>query len=199
MRIAIYVIESGDANKLPYLHIYATGLTSDAAVAMEYRERASDIAGSERPALDQLMSDARQEKFDTVVVWSLGRFGRSAIDLFRNIATLDKLGIGFFVASIFIDFSIATSNRTRLGQLVMQIFLAFQELERDLTTTQAGAGVAEAEHRPKHRGRPQREFPREVAVELRQGGMSWRAIGRKLGVPQSTVRAALAGVQKTPE
>jgi DNA invertase Pin-like site-specific DNA recombinase len=194
-RIAIYVTENIDAYHLPYLQMYATSLASGVAVVVEYLERSADINASERPALDQLFSDARQKEFDTVVVYSLGRFGRSARDLFLNIATLDKLGIEVFVPSIFVD----KSNRTPMGKLIMQIFLAFQELESNLTTQQVGVGLTKGDRRAQHRGRPQREFPREVAFELRQGGMSWRAIGRKLGIPQSTVRAALAGVQKTPE
>jgi hypothetical protein len=95
------------------------------AVVVEYLERSADINASERPALDQLFSDARQKEFDTVVVYSLGRFGRSARDLFLNIATLDKLGIEVFVPSIFVD----KSNRTPMGKLIMQIFLAFQRLD----------------------------------------------------------------------
>jgi ABC-type arginine transport system permease subunit len=39
-------------------------------------------------------------------------------------------------------------------------------------------------------------FRREEAARLRAGGMSWRAIERKLGIPQATIRLALPGVQK---
>ena len=38
-------------------------------------------------------------------------------------------------------------------------------------------------------GRSCRIFRRDEAARLREGGMSWRAIVRKLGVPQSTIRA----------
>lgn len=39
-------------------------------------------------------------------------------------------------------------------------------------------------------------FRRDEAVRLRESGVSWRAIARKLGVPQAAIRAALGRVQK---
>ena len=41
-----------------------------------------------------------------------------------------------------------------------------------------------------------RKFPHEVALAPRKNRKSWRAIGRELGVPASTVRGPLARLRK---
>jgi DNA invertase Pin-like site-specific DNA recombinase len=70
------------------------------------------------------------------------------------------------------------------------------ELERNIIVERVRAGVAGAKRQGKHCGRPRKVFRRDEAAKLRAGGMSWRAIGRKLGVPQATIRLALRSVQK---
>jgi len=42
-----------------------------------YSDQGISGAKVKRPALDQLMSDARKRKFDCVLVWSFDRFARS--------------------------------------------------------------------------------------------------------------------------
>jgi len=42
-----------------------------------YTDNGVSGAKDSRPALNRLMADAGQRKFDTVLVWKLDRFGRS--------------------------------------------------------------------------------------------------------------------------
>jgi DNA invertase Pin-like site-specific DNA recombinase len=55
------------------------------------------ISGSKesRPALNQLMTDARRCKFDAVLVWKIDRFGRSLKHLVNSLADLSAYGIAF--------------------------------------------------------------------------------------------------------
>ncbi|MCP5007611.1 MAG: recombinase family protein, partial [Planctomycetes bacterium] len=46
-------------------------------------------ANTKRPALNEMMSEARKRKFDVLLVWKLDRLSRSLKDL---INTLDELG-----------------------------------------------------------------------------------------------------------
>ena len=46
-----------------------------------------------RPDMTRLLSDARQEKFDLVLFWSLSRFTRSVADLYRTMELLEKHNI----------------------------------------------------------------------------------------------------------
>lgn len=158
---------------------------------VEYVEKASGKAGSKRPQLARLMADARMKKFDVVLVWKLDRFGRSLHHLIENIQTLDDLGIRFMAPTQGID----TDNRSPVGRLLLHIMGAFAEFERALIVERVRTGVKEAQRQGKHCGRPKRVFRRDQAVEMRESGMSWRAIAAEMGVPVGTIRSAI-GVRK---
>ena len=51
--------------------------------SIEYTEKASAV--KKRPELARLMADAKQRKFDVVIVWKLDRFARSLPDLLNNV------------------------------------------------------------------------------------------------------------------
>ena len=158
----------------------------------EYLEKASGKAGSKRPVLEQLMADARLRKFDAVLVWKLDRFGRSLSHLVENIRLLDSFGVRFIAVTMGID----TDNRTPMGTFIIQLFGALAEFERELIVERVRAGVAEAKRQGKHCGRPKKVFRRDEALRLRQKGLGWGSIAKRLGVARSTVRSALSGMRK---
>jgi putative DNA-invertase from lambdoid prophage Rac len=195
MRIAIYERVPSerleDGTEVIQLRDRATRLTWEPVVVMEYLEKmSSDSVQGE--VFDRLMSDARLRKFDAVVIWKLDRFGRTIRELLDNAATLDRVGIRLVVTDTRID----TGHPSQTGNLGMRIFSALAEFERDRRRLRAQAGVAEARRQGKQCGRPPRLFPRELALELRASGLSWRRIGRELGIPPSTLRTALACERK---
>lgn len=150
---------------------------------VEYVETASGKSGSKRPVLEKLLADARLRKFDIVTVWKMDRFGRSLQHLIENIRTLDQAGIRFIAPNQSID----TNNKSPMGKLIMHLMGAFAEFERDLIIERVKAGVAEARRQGKHCGRAPRIFRRDEAVELREQGLSFRAIAKKMGLPVMTV------------
>ena len=111
-------------------------------------------------------------------------------DLLANVTKLGRLGIRLRVLSQGIE----TDHNTPMGQLALKVFCTLAEFERDTRIRRVRARMAEAGRRGKMWGRPPRVFPREVALELRSRGTSWRAISHQLGVPQSTVRAAVSSL-----
>jgi putative DNA-invertase from lambdoid prophage Rac len=171
---------------------------------VEYVEHASGKGGGRRPVLDRLMADAAMKRVDVVLVWKLDRFGRSLKHIMAGIETLDAGGVRFMAPSMGID----TDKRTPMGNFLLQIIAAFAELERELIRERVNAGIQEYKRAyslgqigvtRKSRsgknlptGRPAKIFPRDRAAAMRRKGMSWRAIEKALGVPQSTIRAALA-------
>ena len=158
--------------------------------AVEYVDQGiSGAAGKKRPALDRLLADARLRKFGAVLVWKIDRFGRSVQEFVGRILELDQAGVRFIAPSQGID----TDQRSPAGKLLMHILAAIAEFERALIQERVKAGVAEAKRRGKHCGRPKRVFRRDQAAKLRQKGLSWRAISKKLGVPFSTIRLAVGG------
>jgi len=79
-----------------------------------------------RPALNRLMANASQRKFDAVLVWKLDRFGRSLRHLVNALAELEALGLTFISLRDNLDLS------TPSGRLMFQIIGAMAEFERAL-------------------------------------------------------------------
>src|SRR5579864_4029402 len=69
----------------------------------EYVDTGFCGARASRPALDRLMADAAQHKFDVVLVWKLDRFGRSVLHLNQQLAALTSYGVRFISSSRSLD------------------------------------------------------------------------------------------------
>lgn len=188
MLVAIYArvstLDQKCAMQLTELHEYAQRSGWE---YVEYVDEGVSGAKKSRPALDRLMKDARLKKFGAVICWKLDRFGRSMMHLIENIQELDRLGIRFIAPSQAID----TDKKSPTGTLILHILAALAEFERELIRERVRAGVAEAQRKGKHCGRPGKVFRRDDAADMRAAGMSWRKIAKLLGVPQSTIRLAL--------
>jgi DNA invertase Pin-like site-specific DNA recombinase len=62
-------------------------------VSDEYIDTGFSGAKSSRPALDRMMADASQHRFDCIVVYKIDRFGRSVLHLNQQLATLTSYGV----------------------------------------------------------------------------------------------------------
>ena len=151
--------------------------------AGEYVDTGWSGAKTSRPQLDRLMRDARLRRFDSVLVWKLDRWGRSLADCVRSIQELAALGIRFVAMTQNID----TDESNPASRLLLHIFAAFAEFERELIRERVVTGIRAAQGRGKRFGRPRRVFRRDQALLLRAEGKSWREIAQALGVPFSTV------------
>ena len=81
----------------------------------QYIDHGYTGANTKRPDFSNMMIDARQRKFDILVVWKLDRLSRSLKDLINTLDELGHLGIDF----ISYDNHLDTSTPT--GKLVFQI------------------------------------------------------------------------------
>src|SRR5262245_42460260 len=61
----------------------------------EYRDEGTSGSKDSRPALDQLLRDARARKFDVVIVARFDRFARSVSHLLRALEEFSHLGVNF--------------------------------------------------------------------------------------------------------
>ena len=113
----------------------------------EYIDRMTGSKDS-RPALNRLMGDACQRRFDAVLVWKLDRFGRSLRHLVNAIAELEALGVAF------ISFRDNLDLTTPSGRLMFQIIGAMAEFERALIQERVKAGLRNARAKGKRLGRP---------------------------------------------
>jgi DNA invertase Pin-like site-specific DNA recombinase len=185
MNAAIYArVSTSDQNcevQLHELRDYAQrrGWT----VHKEYVDRGFSGAKASRPALDKLMTDAGQRRFDAVLVYKLDRFGRSVLNLSQALAALDSYGIRFIAVSQGVD----TDAANPTSRLLLNILSSVAAFELELIKERTLLGVRAARANGKTLGRPKRLFRRDEVLRLRdQDGLSWRAIAKKLEIPVMT-------------
>jgi DNA invertase Pin-like site-specific DNA recombinase len=139
-----------------------------------------------RPAFKEMMDEANRRKFDVLLVWKLDRLSRSLKDLIGTLDELGHLNIDF----ISYDNKIDTSSPT--GKLVFQIIGAVAEFERDIISERVKAGLRNAKRKGKRLGRPPvSPIIIEKAKRLRKERLSYRKIGKKLGISEGMVRKGL--------
>ncbi len=161
-----------------------------------YLDRVSG-AKSQRLGLDRLMRDARQRRFDVLMVWRFDRLSRSALHFLTVAEELRALGIDL------VSYEQALDTTTPMGQFALTMFAALAELERQVIRDRVAAGMLYAkEHGTKSGrpiGRPHVVFRRDQVADLRRKGISWRQIARRLGVGVGTVRRAFDGPDGAPQ
>jgi putative DNA-invertase from lambdoid prophage Rac len=161
----------------------------------EYVDTGWSGAKASRPELDRLMKDARQRRFDCVMVWKLDRWGRSLIQSLQSVQELASMGIRFIAITQNID----TDQSNPMSRFMLHIFGAFAEFEREIIRERTLAGVRQAKSKGKVIGRPKRVFRRDEVARLRDvEGLSWRAIAQKLGVPVMTAVDAYKQCTENP-
>jgi DNA invertase Pin-like site-specific DNA recombinase len=190
MRAAIYArvstIDQEPENQLGELRRYveARGWS-----AVEYLDRGVSGAKDRRPALDQLLADARRRRIDVVVCWRLDRLGRSLKHLITLLDELQSLGVAFVSLAEGID---AT---TPAGKLQMHILGAIAEFERARIVERVRAGLARRAAQGKPLGRPRQTISLDDLA--RTAALSTRQAATVLGVSHAAVHRARA-VSKTP-
>ena len=92
----------------------------------------------ERPALQQMLIDAKQKKFDLVLVYKLDRFSRRLKDLLEMVDQLDAWGVGFKSATEPFE---TTSSA---GRLMLQQLGSFAEFERNRIAERVFPGMVKS-------------------------------------------------------
>lgn len=105
-------------------------------------------AADDRPGLTAALDMLRPH--DVLVIWKLDRLGRSLRFLCDLVEDLNHREIGLY--SISDGINTATSS----GRLVLHIFGAIAEFERELIRERTVAGMQAAKQRGIHVGRPRR-------------------------------------------
>ena len=111
---------------------------------------------ADRVGLQEAMQYARPG--DTLVVWRLDRLGRSLTHLITTITNLQERQIGFMSITENID------TTTSGGKLVVHIFGALAEFERDIIRERTKAGLLAARARGRRGGRPKTLMGNKVAM-----------------------------------
>ena len=182
VRVAIYVRVSTDGQNTEgqetELKEYAKHRGWE--VTRIYRDKMSG-AKSSRPALDELMADAKKRKTDIVLVWRFDRFARSVSHLLHALETFRAVGVEFVSISEQVDTSTPT------GKMVFTVLGAVAELERSLIGERVRSGLRNARAKGRRLGRPPlRELTAGLATQVRRdrrrGRMSFKELAHKHGL-----------------
>jgi DNA invertase Pin-like site-specific DNA recombinase len=155
------------------------------ALAAEYVDEGISGSKERRPALDQLIAEARRRTFDAVAVFRFDRFARSVSHLARALDEFRALGIEF------VSLHEAVDTSTPMGRAMFHIAGAFAELEREIIRERVKAGLQNARRRGKKLGRRRALVNVQEVSELASQGLSGRAIAKVAGVSEATVRRIL--------
>jgi len=151
----------------------------------EYVDQGISGTKDSRPALNDLMNDARKRRFDVVLVWRFDRFARSTKHLILALEEFRNLGIDFVSYQENIDTS------SPLGSAIFTIISAVAQLERDIIAERVKAGLRRARENGKRLGRPKVSVDPQRLRELRLEGLSLRAIAKQLGISHSKAARVL--------
>ena len=146
-----------------------------------YKDNGVSGTKETRPALSELMNDARKRKFDTVLVWRFDRFARSTKHLVTALYEFRNLGIDFISYQENIDTS------SPLGEAIFTIISAMSKLERDIIAERVKGGLRKARANGKRLGRPKSEVDIDKVIECRKQNKSIRQIAKELGLSNNLV------------
>lgn len=151
----------------------------------EYIDNGVSGRKDKRPALDQLMNDARKKRFDAVLVWRFDRFARSTKHLVTSLDEFNHLGIDF------ISFMENIDTSSPMGKAMFTITSAIAELEADLIRERVRAGLTNAKAKGATLGRPKTELDISELISLREKGLTVRALAKELNVSVGLVHKTL--------
>ena len=135
---------------------------------------------TDRPELRRMMDFVREG--DVVIVESFSRFARNTRDLLDLMDTLKQKGVQFISMKENID------TESAAGKLMMVLFAALAQFEREnLLERQAeGIAVAKVEGRMKGRPRKAEETFEDIYLQVQAGKKSASRGAKELGIARST-------------
>ena len=150
-----------------------------------FKEAAS---GAKRDRIERakVLTLARGRQIDAVLVTELSRWSRSTVDLVQTLNDMHAWGVSV-IAQTGLSFDLNTSS----GKLMATIFGGLAEFERDQIRERVKSGLAAAKARGRALGRQvgQRPSDRKAkrVIDLHREGLSYRLIGRNVGLSKNTV------------
>lgn len=179
---------------------YARVSTVDQVAGLEAQERDLGATGCTKLFTEKVSSVAQRDQLaaaldfvrdgDTLVVTRLDRLARSTADLLGIIATLERKGVALRI----LDFGgQAVDTQSPSGMLIVTMFGAVAQFERELLLQRQREGIAKAKAEGKYRGRaPTARRLAPQVRELRATGLGASEIAASLKVSRSSVYRILA-------
>lgn len=159
----------------------------DAGCETVLKDRVSGFV-AKRPGLAAALK--RCAAGDVLTVWKLDRLGRSLLDLVALVAELNGRGIGLKVLT---GQGVSIDTTRPEGRMILAVFAALAEFERELIRERTKAGMAAAKRRGRNVGRPAKltRHDLDTARQLIAAGREKSEVAETLRVGKSTLRRAL--------
>ncbi|NUH86442.1 recombinase family protein [Bacillus firmus] len=88
-----------------------------------------------RPAMQRLVADVEQEKFQAVLVWKISRLSRNMLDTLTLLDKFEDYGVKF------ISYSENFDTSSPIGRLVVQLMASIAEMERNTLSENVKLGM----------------------------------------------------------
>lgn len=161
-------------------------ITAAGYVIDEHRVIAETVSGSvesmKRPEFSTLVKH-KLESGDTLIVLKLDRLGRDNIDVQQTITMLMDKGIS--VISLDLPSKDLASAE---GKLILQMFTAFAEFERNRIRERTKEGLQRAKSEGKKLGRPAATHTVKSILSCKEEGLSQSKTAARLNKSLSTVK-----------
>jgi DNA invertase Pin-like site-specific DNA recombinase len=159
-------------------------------IVREYTDTTSG-AKSKRPGLDQLLSDARRNRFDIVFVVAFDRVARNVRHFLEVLDELNHLGIEFVSQRENID------TGGPLGRAMVVIVGAIAQVERQALIERVRLGMKRARLEGRQIGRAPLRVDRAALLRDRERGLSLNQLAKAHGISKASVCRILRAA-KTP-
>jgi DNA invertase Pin-like site-specific DNA recombinase len=131
----------------------------------------------------KMLINHQMEAGDMLVVLKLDRLGRDNIDVQNTINVLTQKG----VKVVCLDLPVADLSSAE-GKLMLQMFAAFAEFERNRIRERTKEGIERAKVQGKTLGRPEARNTTIVVQAKKAGGLSQSNVAKELGISIATVK-----------
>ncbi len=140
-----------------------------------------------RTGFDNIIKGAVKKDYDTILVWSVDRLGRSLQDLVSFLNEVHSVDCDLYIHQSGIDTSTPT------GKMMFQMCGVFAEFERGMIRERVVAGQKRAKNQGKHIGRPTNlnEGLVHSIKYMKEQGVGIRKIAKDLSVGVGTVYKVL--------
>ncbi|PSW60724.1 resolvase [Photobacterium leiognathi subsp. mandapamensis] len=131
----------------------------------------------------KMLINHQMETGDMLVVLKLDRLGRDNIDVQNTINLLTQKG----VKVVCLDLPVADLSSAE-GKLMLQMFAAFAEFERNRIRERTKEGIERAKVQGKTLGRPEARNTTIAVQAKKAGGLSQSNVAKELGISIATVK-----------
>jgi DNA invertase Pin-like site-specific DNA recombinase len=184
---------------------YARTSTTDQQAGLDAQLRDLKAAGCRKVFSEQESSVAARAQLeaaldycregDTLVVTKLDRLARSARHLSELVDQLETKGVTLRILNFGGD---AVDTRGATGRLMLNMFAAMAQFEREMMLERQREGIAKAKAEGKYKGRkPTAKLKAADAVRLFREGKRVAHIAKELGIGRGSVYRAIEAEQST--